>query len=706
MSLSRLLALVAWVLLSSISLVSAQTLDRQPRLTRPNAEGHLSYIVDLNLDAVESVEAHEMSAARNTMDPANEADFRGWHKPKVRKLVSELERDYGIKAETMTSYAMPSFSAHISEQVIEKIRRDPRVDKVLLIYEAADFSQVPPWTDQPGAETIPWGKAAVGTDDTLGTSNVVYMIDAGMPPANNDLLNIIATPVNPGIILSTAHASHVAGILSAAMNGVQVRGVNPSAMILNVNRGGTDAEIRTALDWVLADAESRGIYAVANISSNSDRWAENHPSEIATFMRRLSNRVLVVQSAGNGDVTNNVRQDACTVAYGPAKLNDGILVVSGVDQLGQQAIPFDNTGVGPGWIREPGANWGPCVEVWAPAQQVLSTWDLHAAATQVLSGTSMAAPHVSALAARFGSSATTPVERESHIRARLRATGTDERGATIVVPSYLQAPSFVIPTRLWNLTATADSTAAGTSTAYVSDGLYLSPNIWNSGHAAPAWIEFDLVYPRTLASIRLTPEQFPSGGVVHQIYVGNATPPTTLVATISQNSQNLAALATGLNSTVGRYVRVLTTSSPSWIAWREVEVYGTLRTDETTMDWFYLGLLNRAADAGGYSFWLNQLRVARCSDPNSVHGALNSINASFIYGAEFQSQGLSNQAYVVALYEGVLRRAADPGGLAYWTGELDSGARTREDVRLNFVYSIEFYIATVAPIMSESCTSI
>ena len=124
------------------------------------------------------------------------------------------------------------------------------------------------------------------------------------------------------------------------------------------------------------------------------------------------------------------------------------------------------------------------------------------------------------------------------------------------------------------------------------------------------------------------------------------------------------------------------------------------------MDWIYLGLLNRVADAGGYAFWLNQLRMSRCNNPNSIHGELNSISWAFIYSTEFQSLNLSNQAYVRALYRGLLRRDPDPSGSPYWVNELDSGARNREDVRTAFVFSAEFYNSTVAPITSESCIAI
>lgn len=85
--------------------------------------------------------------------------------------------------------------------------------------------------------------------------------------------------------------------------------------------------------------------------------------------------------------------------------------------------------------------------------------------------------------------------------------------------------------------------------------------------------EFDLGTGRTLTSIRLTPEQFPSGSATHQIYVGNAPSPTTLVQTISGNGATLEPFAATLSGT-GRYVRVHTSVNPSWVSWREIEIYG------------------------------------------------------------------------------------------------------------------------------------
>lgn len=109
--------------------------------------------------------------------------------------------------------------------------------------------------------------------------------------------------------------------------------------------------------------------------------------------------------------------------------------------------------------------------------------------------------------------------------------------------------------------------------SYLSDSLYLSSGVWNSGHLAPAWVEFDLGSPRVITSVRLIPEQSPAGSVTHEIYAGSLPAPTALIATLSSQSDNLEPMA-GLVNTYARYLRFKTTSSPSWVAFREIEIYG------------------------------------------------------------------------------------------------------------------------------------
>ncbi len=118
----------------------------------------------------------------------------------------------------------------------------------------------------------------------------------------------------------------------------------------------------------------------------------------------------------------------------------------------------------------------------------------------------------------------------------------------------------------------ASSSASGASPAYAVDG---NPNtMWNSGGPPPAWIELDLQRTVTLSKARLLVEQSPAGPTIHQLYFGPLPGPTALIATLSGSTSSMQWLEVDVPDPKpsGRYLRVLTTASPSWVAWREIVV--------------------------------------------------------------------------------------------------------------------------------------
>jgi hypothetical protein len=98
----------------------------------------------------------------------------------------------------------------------------------------------------------------------------------------------------------------------------------------------------------------------------------------------------------------------------------------------------------------------------------------------------------------------------------------------------------------------------------------------------------------------------------------------------------------------------------------------------------YDGLLGRAPDPLGLEYW-----VSRAQSGETMHD----ITAGFLSSPEFTSdygpyQQISTQAFVGDIYQNVLHRAADPGGLQYWSGLITSGY-SREDVADFIVLSPE-----------------
>ena len=103
----------------------------------------------------------------------------------------------------------------------------------------------------------------------------------------------------------------------------------------------------------------------------------------------------------------------------------------------------------------------------------------------------------------------------------------------------------------------------------------------------------------------------------------------------------------------------------------------------------YLATLAREPDMGGHADWVTWI-FEGISTPSQVA-------AGFVGSREFQNTygALDNAAFVELLYQNVLNRASDPGGLQGWLNALAGGA-ARADVVLGFSDSREFQNSTRA----------
>ncbi|MCQ4321752.1 DUF4214 domain-containing protein [Stutzerimonas stutzeri] len=94
----------------------------------------------------------------------------------------------------------------------------------------------------------------------------------------------------------------------------------------------------------------------------------------------------------------------------------------------------------------------------------------------------------------------------------------------------------------------------------------------------------------------------------------------------------------------------------------------------------YEGLLARSADVSGAQYWLDKVGQG---------ASLEEIAGSFLASEELQSYGeLSNEEYVLALYENALDRTAEDAGRDYWVSQIENGA-SREQVAISIVGSPE-----------------
>jgi uncharacterized delta-60 repeat protein len=94
-----------------------------------------------------------------------------------------------------------------------------------------------------------------------------------------------------------------------------------------------------------------------------------------------------------------------------------------------------------------------------------------------------------------------------------------------------------------------------------------------------------------------------------------------------------------------------------------VNTYGAL-SNAAFVDRVYQNVLGRAPDAGGRAFWIAELDSSRRNR--------GQVMLQFSEGAEYRGL-INNEVYVTMMYIGMLRRAPEPGGFSFWVDYLDHG---------------------------------
>lgn len=102
---------------------------------------------------------------------------------------------------------------------------------------------------------------------------------------------------------------------------------------------------------------------------------------------------------------------------------------------------------------------------------------------------------------------------------------------------------------------------------------------WNSGRFAPSWIQLDLGSLTTISKISLNVNQFPSGNTKHVIMGGPSEDQLKELEQIVSFTENRDWIYTSFTSSFDniRYIRIITEKSPSWVSWREIEVYSPVK---------------------------------------------------------------------------------------------------------------------------------
>jgi subtilisin family serine protease len=209
-----------------------------------------------------------------------------------------------------------------------------------------------------------------------GSGIRIYVVDTGINTSHSSFGGRIATgysaiPDGRGVEDCNGHGTHVAGTAVGGSLGVAQQATVVPVRVLNCDGSGFGSDVLAGLDWIVKTHP--GGPAVINLSLGGGfSQALNSAVENA-----VSRGFIVVAAAGNSST------DACSVS--PASANGVIAVAASTKTDGFASF----------------SNFGSCVDTVAPGAGILSAWIGSGGATAVLSGTSMAAPHVAGMAARF-----------------------------------------------------------------------------------------------------------------------------------------------------------------------------------------------------------------------------------------------------------------------------------------------------------------
>ncbi|TQS34502.1 hypothetical protein Golomagni_05111 [Golovinomyces magnicellulatus] len=243
-------------------------------------------------------------------------------------------------------------------------------------------------------------------DDGDGEGVVVYVLDTGIRTTHEDFGNraeLVANFIDDVDTDENGHGSHVAGIIAGQRFGVAKKASILGIKVLDSKGQGSNAMVLQGIQYVAADVMRRGIAgkAVVNISIGGPK------SEALNAAIEALNKdgVVVVVAAGNSN------KDVASIS--PASASSAI-TVGAIDARNDTRARF--------------SNFGEKVDIFAAGVKVESVGIKNDHDTKVMSGTSMASPHVAGLAA-YLISAKPELDEPSKVTRRIiglaRSTNSD-----------------------------------------------------------------------------------------------------------------------------------------------------------------------------------------------------------------------------------------------------------------------------------------
>lgn len=317
-----------------------------------------SYIVVLKSDAVRS-QAEALS-----------------DRPLVSDVAQELAWAHGGALTFVYQHALKGFGVRLTQDQAKALADDSRVAYVEpnQVFRIVGSQSPATWgIDRVDQRDLPLNNTY--NYNQTGQGVHAYVIDTGVRGSHQEFTGRMGngfTSVSDGQGTNDCHGhgTHVSGTVGGTTYGLAKQVTIHPVRVLNCQGSGTTEGVVAGVDWV---TQNRVTPAVANMSLGGG-VSQALDDSVANS---ISGGVSYAIAAGNSNA------DACNTS--PARVPAANTVGATTDTDARSSF----------------SNFGTCLDIFAPGSNITSAWNSGDSATNTISGTSMASPHVAGALALY-----------------------------------------------------------------------------------------------------------------------------------------------------------------------------------------------------------------------------------------------------------------------------------------------------------------